>query len=178
MSTNIRNCCRSCERCQRVSPKGRVKNVPLMMPILTEPFPSQLMGELHRLIGVTPLFTTPYHPMCTGRIERIHSTLKAYLKKLCVSKPKDWHRYLVPTLFALREMLSDRSGFSPFELLYWNYVINWMTALSSQKKILQRKQQNPRYGNRLHRMCTQLVDCLNLPVYYSRSPSCRWLTSP
>ena len=39
MSKDIKNYCRSCDRCQRVSSKGRVRNVPLMkMPIITEPF--------------------------------------------------------------------------------------------------------------------------------------------
>ena len=39
MSVDIRNYCNSCDRCQRLSPKGRVKNVSLMkMPIITEPF--------------------------------------------------------------------------------------------------------------------------------------------
>ena len=161
MSRNIKTYCQSCDRCQRLSIMGRVKNVPLVkMPILTEPFSrvaidlvgplsppsgaghryiltlidfatgwseamplkdidtiavaealleifsrvgipreilsdrgpqftSQLMGELHRLLGVKPLFTTPYHPAGNGRIERIHSTLKACLRKLCLDKPTD-----------------------------------------------------------------------------------------
>lgn len=79
---------------------------------------SELMGELHKMLGVKPLFTSPYHPMGNGRVERMHHTLKTCLKKLCSIKPKDWHRYLVPTLFALREIPSDRTGFSPFELIY------------------------------------------------------------
>lgn len=60
--------------------------------------------------------------MCNGRIERFHATLKASLRKLCAEKPKEWHRYLIPTMFALREMPSDRSGYSAFELLYGRQV--------------------------------------------------------
>jgi transposase InsO family protein len=70
------------------------------------------------MLGIKPLLSSPYHPMGNGRVERLHSTLKACLRKLCAEKPKDWHRYLVPTLFALRELPSDRTGLSPFELLY------------------------------------------------------------
>ena len=44
------------------------------------------------------------------------------LKKLCIDKPRDWDRYLIPTLFALREIPSDRSEFSAFELLYGRQV--------------------------------------------------------
>ena len=74
-------------------------------------FTSQLMSELHRLLGIQPLFNTPYHPMGTGKIERLHCTLKAVLKKLCIKQPNEWHRYLAPTMFALREMPSDRNWF-------------------------------------------------------------------
>lgn len=201
MGTDIRNFCRSCDRCQRMSAKGKVRPVPLKpMPILSEPFSrvaidivgaisppsseghkyiltlidmatgfpealplknidsisvaeallvifsrvgipkevlsdrgtqftSQLMGELHKLLGVKPLFTTPFHPAGNGRIERLHATLKSSLRKLCADKPREWHRYLVPTMFALRELPSDRTGFSPFELLYGRAVRGPLSVL-------------------------------------------------
>ena len=50
-------------------------------------FTSQLLKELHRLLGGKPLFTMPYHPMGNGRCVRLHSTLKSCLKKLCIDKP-------------------------------------------------------------------------------------------
>ena len=52
-------------------------------------FTSLLMTELHRLLGVKPLFTTPYPPQENGRIERLHSTLKSILRKVCADRPKD-----------------------------------------------------------------------------------------
>ena len=85
-------------------------------------FKSALIGELYRLLGIKPKFTTVYHPQANGRVERLHSTLKSCLKKLCIKNPKDWHKYLIPTLFALREIPSDRTGFSPFEMLYGRQV--------------------------------------------------------
>ena len=85
-------------------------------------FTSKLMSEFHRLIGVKTNFTTPYHPMMNGKLEREHATLKSVLRELCDSKPRDWNRYLVPTLFALRELPNDTTGFSPFELLYGRQV--------------------------------------------------------
>ncbi|XP_063601110.1 uncharacterized protein LOC134777201 [Penaeus indicus] len=201
MGADIKDYCRSCEKCQRMSSKGRIKPAPLQpIPIVTEPFSrvaidivgpltpassqghkyiltlidfatgfpdalplkdidsvsvaeallvifsrvgipreilsdrgtqftSKLMGELHKLLGIKPLFTTPYHPSCNGRIERFHSTLKASLRKLCIEKPKEWHRYLIPTLFALREIPSDRTAFSPFELLYGRTVRGPLSVL-------------------------------------------------
>ena len=68
------------------------------------------MSELHKLLGVKPIFN--------GRIERLDGPLKAVLHKLCAEKPREWCRYLISTLFALRELPSDRTGFSAFELLY------------------------------------------------------------
>ena len=53
-----------------------------------------------------------------GKVERFHAILKASLRKLCTDKPREWHRYLPATLFAMREMPSDRTGFSAFEMLY------------------------------------------------------------
>ena len=201
MCSDVRDFVRSCDKCQRMSHKGRVKPVPLKpLPIITEPFSrcaidlvgplnppsaeghryiltlvdfatgfpeaiplkeidsvsvaeallvifsrvgipreilsdrgtqftSHLMGELHKLLGVKPLFTSPYHPSGNGRVERFHSTLKSSLRKLCSDKPRDWHRYLIPTLFALREIPSDRTGFSPFELLYGRTVRGPITVL-------------------------------------------------
>jgi hypothetical protein len=67
--------------------------------------------------------------MANGRIERLHATLKSCLRKICASKPSDWDRYLIPTLFALREMPSDRSGFSAFELLYGRQVRDPLAVL-------------------------------------------------
>ena len=85
-------------------------------------FTSELMGHVHSLVGIKPIFTTPYHPMMNGKIERQHAVLKSVLKKLCAEKPTDWDRYLVPTLFALREIPSETTGYSPFELLYGRQV--------------------------------------------------------
>lgn len=39
MGSDLRDYCKSCDKCQRMSAKGQVKPVPLkQMPILTEPF--------------------------------------------------------------------------------------------------------------------------------------------
>ena len=85
-------------------------------------FTSKLMGELHNLFGIKPLFSSVYHAQGNGRVERLHLSLKTSLKKLCAEKPREWHRYLVAVLFAIRELPSNRTGFSPFELLYGRQV--------------------------------------------------------
>lgn len=51
-------------------------------------FTSQLIAELHKLLGVRPQFTTPFHPSGNGRVERLHGPLKAALRKVCSEKPR------------------------------------------------------------------------------------------
>ena len=93
-------------------------------------FTSKLMGDLHNLLGVKPIFSSPYMAQSNGRQERLHSTLKLSLRKLIQEKPKDWHKYIVATLFAIREMPSDRTGLSSFELLYGRQVRGPLAILS------------------------------------------------
>ena len=81
-------------------------------------FTSDLMGKVYELVSMKPVFTTPYHPMANGKVERQHSILKSILKKLCHLQPKEWDGYLPCALFSMREVPTDTSGFSPFELLY------------------------------------------------------------
>jgi len=52
-------------------------------------FMSGVMKEASRLLSLTQLVTTPYHPMCNGLVERFNGTLKAMLKRMCAERPKD-----------------------------------------------------------------------------------------
>ncbi|XP_068216191.1 uncharacterized protein [Palaemon carinicauda] len=92
-------------------------------------FRSELMLQVHKLLGVKPLFSTPYHPAANGRIERQHQILKSILKKICELKHNQWHRFLPAALFAMREIPSDTTGFSPFEILYGRQVRGPLTIL-------------------------------------------------
>ena len=42
--------------------------------------------------------------------------MKNMLKKVAAERPKDWHRYLTPYMFAVRDTPQDSTGFTPFEL--------------------------------------------------------------
>ena len=85
-------------------------------------FVSDCMKEVARLLSITQLTTTPYHPMCNGLTEKFNGTMKTMLKRLCSEQPKQWHRYINPLLFAYREVPQESTGFSPFELLYGRAV--------------------------------------------------------
>jgi hypothetical protein len=92
-------------------------------------FTSDLMKAIGRLLSLKQLTTTPYHPMCNGLVERFNGTLKSMLKKMCYERPKDWDRYVMPLLFAYREVPQESLGFSPFELLYGRTVRGPMNIL-------------------------------------------------
>jgi len=92
-------------------------------------FMSEVMAEVSRLLSIRNLVSTPYHPQTNGLVERFNGTLKAMLKKLCVERPKDWDRYLESVLFAYREVKQEKTGFSPFELLYGHTVRGPMAIL-------------------------------------------------
>jgi len=205
---DIKRFVRSCDTCQRNSPKGRVKPVALeLMPIVNTPFhrvaidlvgpihppsrnghkyiltlvdmatrypeaqplrnieastvadalmdifsrvgvpkeilsdrgtqfTSNLMKELCNIVGISQLFTTPYHPAANGLVERFNGTLKTLLKKVCEDKPTKWDKYINSILFAYRDTPQSSLGFTPFELLYGRDVRG---PLSILRDILENK---------------------------------------
>lgn len=92
-------------------------------------FTSEVMKEVSRLLSLTQVSTTPYHPMCNGLVEKLNATIKQMLKKMCAERPQDWDRYLPALMFALREVPQASTGFSPFELLYGRQVRGPMSVL-------------------------------------------------
>ena len=92
-------------------------------------FKSDLMAEIHRLLSIKALYTSPYHAACNGLVERMNGTLKSILKKLSTDHPQDWDRYIPAALFAYRELPNDTLKFSPFELLYGRTVRGPLTIL-------------------------------------------------
>ena len=92
-------------------------------------FTSQMMAEVCRLLNVKQSFTTAWHPQANGLNERMNSTLKNMLRRMCAEKPKDWDRYLNPILFAYREVPNASTQFSPFELLYGRSIRGPMAIL-------------------------------------------------
>ena len=92
-------------------------------------FKSDLMSEIHRLLSIKALYTSPYHAACNGAVERLNGVLKSMLKKVCISNPSDWDRYIPVVLFAYREIPNDSLKFSPFELLYGRTVRGPLTIL-------------------------------------------------
>ena len=89
------------------------------------------MKEVSRLLSLQQITTTPYHPMCNGRIERFHMTLKQMLRRMCAERSKDWDKYLPALLFAEREVPQESLGFRRLSCCtdvtlkaQWQYYVN------------------------------------------------------
>ncbi|MEW8544650.1 MAG: reverse transcriptase domain-containing protein, partial [Candidatus Thiodiazotropha sp.] len=85
-------------------------------------FTSALMKELCKILNVTKLKSTPYHPEANGPIEKFNGTLKRMLTCFVQDEMSEWDLLLPYLLFAYREVPQDSTGFSPFELLYGRHV--------------------------------------------------------
>ena len=57
-------------------------------------FMSQLLAELHRLLGVKAILTSPYHPQTDGLVERFNQTLKGMPWKTAHDGGKNWDKQI------------------------------------------------------------------------------------
>ena len=81
-------------------------------------FMSRTIKELYGLLKVKAIRTSVYHPATDGLCERFNRTLKSMIRKFVLEDARNWHQWLDPLLFAVREVPQASTGFSPFDLLY------------------------------------------------------------
>ncbi|XP_037774039.1 uncharacterized protein LOC119570315 [Penaeus monodon] len=143
MGSDVRDFCRSCDKSQRMSHKGRVKPVPIKpMPIITEPFlrvAIDIVGPLNPPSDDGHKYILTLIDYATGFPEAIP------LREIdSVSVGGSFARYIFQSRnfqgnsFRQRhtvhfttdgEIPSDRTGFSVFELLYGRAVRGPLTVL-------------------------------------------------
>ena len=80
-------------------------------------FVSKLTRQLCNMLNISPIKTSPYHPLTDGLLERWHGDLLAMLKKASDQK-RDWDLYLPFVLFAYHQTPHSITGYSPFQLIY------------------------------------------------------------
>lgn len=78
-------------------------------------FKSTIFHELSRLLGISHLKTTGYHPQSNGMIERFHLTIKT---AVTASNPDKWTDNIPIVLLALRCMHKEDLKASPAELVF------------------------------------------------------------
>jgi len=96
-----------------------------------------MMKEVYRLLSIRQSTTSPYHAMGNGIVENFNKTIKNLLTKIVAEKPRDWHRYSGPLMFAVRDTPQDSTGFTPFDLIYRHQVrtpINILKKLWTEEK--------------------------------------------
>jgi len=55
---------------------------------------STLLEEMHQLLHIKKIRTTPYHPQADVLVERFNGTLNGMLRKFVSHNQKDWDEYL------------------------------------------------------------------------------------
>ena len=98
-----------------------ISRVGIPKEILTDQgtsFMSRTLRELYELLGIRCIRIRVSHPQTDGLVERFNTTLKSMTRKFVDDDSQNWDKWLVPLLFAVREVPQASTGFSPFELLF------------------------------------------------------------
>jgi hypothetical protein len=77
-----------------------------------------MMSELFKKIGVTHLYSTPYHPMTNGQIERYNATMDAKIGALSNENRTNWDEQLPFVTFNYNTSIHTTTGQIPFEMMY------------------------------------------------------------
>ena len=81
-------------------------------------FNNRLMSALTKFIGYHHIFSTPYHPMSNGQVERFNGTFVSQIAKLIDHDLNNWDDYLQPVVFAYNTGVHGSTQFTPFELTF------------------------------------------------------------
>jgi RNase H-like domain found in reverse transcriptase/Integrase zinc binding domain/Reverse transcriptase (RNA-dependent DNA polymerase)/Integrase core domain len=81
-------------------------------------FVSALFQETCRLLQISRIQTTAYHPESNGMVERLHETMADIVSHYVSRNQKDWDQWLPYMAMAYRSTAHTTTGFSPHYLLY------------------------------------------------------------
>ena len=84
-------------------------------------FLSDLFTEVCKLLNISKVNTSGYHPQTNGLVEKMNSTVIAMLSKFVETSGRDWDKHLLYILFAYRAAVHDSTRESPFYMLYGRY---------------------------------------------------------
>ena len=93
--------------------------IPIGMTIASDNgsnFRAALTRELMSCLGVSPVFSTPYHPVSV--VERSIQTLKNTIAKMAYDHKDSWVNYLGPSLWAIRSTVNETVGCPPHLLVF------------------------------------------------------------
>ena len=79
---------------------------------------AHMMDDVCKLLGVTKLNTTAYHPQCNGMVERMNQLLKSMLRKQVAKFGGQWDCFLPGVLWAYRNTPHESTREKPSFLLF------------------------------------------------------------
>src|SRR6218665_2612976 len=69
------------------------------------------------MFGVTPSFNTPGYPEASRVMERWNQTFKKMIHHVIKDNPRQWHKTIPFTVWAIREVLNATTGIAPYMLV-------------------------------------------------------------
>lgn len=79
-------------------------------------FMSKLFKNLCKLFGIKKLRTSAFRPQSNGSIERMHRSLKEYLRHFINEDQQNWDEFFKLACFAHNSSIHSSTKFQPFEL--------------------------------------------------------------
>lgn len=79
-------------------------------------FMSKLFKNMCKLFGIKKLRTSAFRPQSNGSIERMHRSLKEYLRHFIEEDQKNWDEFLKLACFAHNSSVHSSTKLQPFEL--------------------------------------------------------------
>ncbi|CAF4860464.1 unnamed protein product, partial [Rotaria socialis] len=117
-------------------------------------FTAAMMAELFKKIGITHLYSTPYHPMTNGQIERFNAIMDAKIATLSNDKRTDWDEQLPFVTFNYNTSIHTTTGQIPFELIYGRSPI----LPIDQQQPLVTLSQDPEHKEKLNQYVSTLTE--------------------
>src|SRR6218665_817932 len=81
-------------------------------------FTSSLTKEFLKMFGISPRFNTPGHPESSGIVGKWNQTFKKMIHHVIIDNPRQWHKIIPFTVWAIREVPNATTGVAPYMLVY------------------------------------------------------------
>jgi transposase InsO family protein len=117
-------------------------------------FTATMMTELFKKIGVTHLYSTPYHPMTNGQVERYNATMDAKIATLSNENRTNWDEQLPYVTFNYNTSIHTTTGIIPFELIYGRLPV----LPFDQQQPMVTLPQDPEYVGKLKQYLSSLTE--------------------
>ncbi|CAF3680819.1 unnamed protein product [Rotaria sordida] len=127
-------------------------------------FTSNMMEHLLKRLGITHLYSTPYHPQTNGQIERFNSTMDAKIAALSNQCRSDWDDQLPFVIFNYNTSSHSTTKTIPFELMYGRSPV---LPFDLQNPIVS-LQQSPHYTQNIRQYISHLTNTAKTNIIHAQ----------